>query len=132
VKKEETLLMPRKENSVPRIGKIKDVLLGKKIELEEILVKLYKEKFSDGQVQDFGDQAIYSTMESLRASLQDSRIEEYNRIVRALKMIDDGSYGICIDCHGPISDKRLLSYPNASRCISCQEAHEEQDGDLFV
>ena len=62
--------MPRKENSVPGIGEIKNVLLGRKLELEDILVRLYKEKFSDGQVQDFGDQAISSTMESLRASLQ--------------------------------------------------------------
>jgi DnaK suppressor protein len=121
----------RKESSIKEIGKIKDELLTRKLELEEILTRLYKEKFSDGQVQDFGDQAISSTMESLQASLQDSRLEEYNRIIKALQMIADGTYGICVDCHGAISEKRLKSYPNATRCIACQEAYEEEMGERF-
>ncbi|TET06060.1 hypothetical protein E3J79_03305 [Candidatus Dependentiae bacterium] len=122
--------MVRKER-IKEIGEIKEELFTRKQELEEILIQLYKEKFSDGQVQDFGDQAISSTMESLRASLQDSRLEEYNRVVGALAMIADGTYGICIDCHGSISEKRLKSYPNAIRCIVCQEAYEEEQGERF-
>jgi len=120
-----------KDISKKGIGNIKDELLERKLELEEILIRLYKEKFSDGQVQDFGDQALSSTMEALQSSLQDSRLEEYNRIIKALAMIEDGSYGICIDCHGPISDKRLKSYPNATRCIACQEAYEEDIGKQY-
>ena len=46
-------------------------------------------------------------------------------IVKALEMIDEGTYGNCIDCEQPISERRLLSFPNASRCISCQEKAEE-------
>jgi DnaK suppressor protein len=109
----------RKESTIKGIGEVKEELLARKLDLEEILIRLYKEKFSDGQVQDFGDQALSSTMEALQSSLQDSRLEEYNRIVAALQMIDDGTYGICVDCHGPISEKRLKSYPNATRCIIC-------------
>ncbi len=41
-------------------------------------------------------------------------------------MIVDGTYGICIDCCQPISEKRLKSYPNATRCLSCQEVVEER------
>jgi DnaK suppressor protein len=123
--------MVRKEKLIKEIGKIKQELLARKQELEEILIRLYKEKFSDGQVQDFGDQAISSTMESLQASLQDSRLEEYHRVIGALAMIDDGTYGVCVDCHGPISEKRLKSYPNATRCIVCQEAYEEEKGERF-
>ncbi len=121
----------RSEGNVKGIGKIKNELLTRKQELENILVSLYKETFSDGQVQDFGDQALSSTMESLQASMQDSRLDEYKRIVKALQMIHDGSYGICIDCGGKISEKRLKSYPNATRCIACQEAHEEEMGERF-
>jgi len=123
--------MMRKDSAIKGLDNIKRELLARKQELEDILMRLYKEKFSDGQVQDFGDQALSSTMESLQASLQDSRLEEYNRIVKALQMIHDGSYGICIDCEGPISEKRLKSYPNATRCIACQEAHEEEMGSRF-
>ena len=40
-------------------------------------------------------------------------------------MIEDGTYGECVDCHNPISEKRLKSFPNATRCLVCQEAFEE-------
>jgi RNA polymerase-binding transcription factor DksA len=107
------------------LEKIKQDLIQRKRELQEELMRLYKEKFSD-EVQDQGDQALSSTMELLSSSLQDSRVEEYNRITRALDMIEDGTYGICVDCHEPISEKRLKSYPDASRCILCQEMFEER------
>lgn len=103
---------------------VKQDLIKRKQDLQEDLARLYKEKYSD-EVQDLGDQALTSTMELLSSSLQDSRVEEYNRIVRALQMIEDGTYGICVDCSEPISEKRLKSYPNATRCIACQEAFEE-------
>jgi RNA polymerase-binding transcription factor DksA len=116
-----------KKNNVSahELAKIKQELIERKRELQEELMRLYKEKFSD-DVQDQGDQALSSTMELLSSSLQDSRVEEYNRINRALDMIEEGSYGICVDCHEPISEKRLKSYPDASRCILCQELFEER------
>ncbi|BDC34808.1 molecular chaperone DnaK suppressor DksA [Candidatus Dependentiae bacterium Noda2021] len=115
----------KKKSTQTDFSEIKKDLLARKVELEEELQRLYTEKFSDDQVQDPGDQALTSTMESLRSSLQDSRIEEFHRIVNAIKMIDEGTYGICADCNNPISEKRLKLYPNATRCLSCQELFEE-------
>ena len=117
--------MKKNVSNVRDLEKVKQELTERKIELQEELLRLYKERFAD-EVQDQGDQALTSTMELLSSSLQDSRVEEYNRIVRALDMIKDGSYGICVDCHEPISEKRLKSYPNAMRCILCQELYEER------
>lgn len=105
---------------------IQNELLDKRGELELELAGLYQEKFSDDQVQDPADQALSSTMESLRSTMQDTRLEEYRRINRALEKINDGTYGICVDCDGPISEKRLQSFPNAERCIVCQEEYEEK------
>jgi DnaK suppressor protein len=99
--------------------------MAHKIELEEELSRLPQERFSDDQVQDPGDQALSSTMESLRSSIQDAKLGEYNRLVKALSMIEQGTYGVCADCSNPISDKRLKMYPDATRCIACQEAFEE-------
>ncbi len=104
---------------------VKKTLLKRKLELEQELTELSQEKFSDGQVQDPGDQALSSTMESVKLSLQDTERTEYHRIVQALEKIEDGTYGICMDCGQPISEKRLTSFPNASRCLSCQEIFEE-------
>jgi len=45
-------------------------------------------------------------------------------IRRALERINDGSFGICVDCGGPIRLKRLQALPWASHCIECQEQAE--------
>ncbi len=108
------------------LGDIKKLLIKRKRELEEKLATMAKEKFSDNQVQDPGDQAVSSAMELLRTSFQSTEIKEYNRIVRALEKIEDGSYGICVDCGEPISAKRLKSFPNAERCLVCQEEYEDK------
>jgi DnaK suppressor protein len=45
-------------------------------------------------------------------------------IQRALERISDGSFGICVECEGPIGLKRLQALPWASHCIQCQEQAE--------
>src|SRR5437868_3034374 len=97
---------------IQNLNEIKNILHQRKQELEDELGQTYEQKFSDEQIQDLGDQTFISTMESLRSSFQDARLEEYKRIVRALEMIDEGTYGICVDCSKHISEKRLQSFPN--------------------
>jgi DnaK suppressor protein len=108
------------------LSEIKAELIDRRNELEEKLRQLSSEKISDDEVQDPGDQALSSTMETLHNSLQDTELAEYNRIVRAIEKVEDGTYGICSDCGAPIAEKRLQSYPNAERCLGCQETFEDQ------
>jgi DnaK suppressor protein len=48
----------------------------------------------------------------------------------ALKRVDEGAYGVCIDCEEPIAPKRLAAVPWTPRCLSCQndlEAAADED-----
>lgn len=108
------------------LAAIEKELIQRRNEIEEQLKALATEKITDDQVQDPGDQALSATMETLRSSLQDTELMEYNRILQALEKIKVGTYGICVDCGEDISEKRLSSYPNAARCIACQESIEER------
>jgi len=38
----------------------------------------------------------------------------------AIKRIDDGIFGICEVCGGPISEKRLIAQPVTTLCIDCK------------
>ncbi len=109
-----------------KLETIRKNLEARKLELEQEMTGLYQEKFSDDQVQDSADEALTSTMENLKASLHDTKNVEYKRVLQALEMISAGSYGVCVDCNKPISEKRLKHYPNATRCLLCQETFEEQ------
>lgn len=39
----------------------------------------------------------------------------------ALHRIEQGAYGICMECDEPISPKRLEAVPWAKYCVTCQE-----------
>ncbi len=44
----------------------------------------------------------------------------------ALRRIDAGAFGICVDCEGNINPARLAAVPWASSCIVCQEAADRE------
>ena len=48
-------------------------------------------------------------------------------VLRALKRIDDGTYGKCEACGNPIPDKRLEAIPWAARDIKCEQALEQRN-----
>ncbi len=108
------------------LEEVRKKLFERKLQLEQELADLYQTKDQPGQVQDAADHAQLLSQETLKISLQDTEIAEYNIIRQALKMIEQGVYGICIDCEQPISEKRLKLYPNATRCLVCQELFEER------
>ena len=45
------------------------------------------------------------------------------KIDRALKRIEAGTYGICENCGNPIGKLRLQARPRATLCMPCQEKH---------
>ena len=108
-----------------KLALIRQELLERKQELDLLLSQRAHEPNDQEAGKDPGDQALSSTLEILNKSLQDNEYEDYNRIVQALAKIDDGTYGICIDCNEQIPEKRLKYYPNATRCLVCQEMFED-------
>lgn len=47
------------------------------------------------------------------------------QIIEAQKRLDDGTYGVCIDCTEPIEKGRLLKHPQVARCVDCQSLAEK-------
>jgi DnaK suppressor protein len=57
----------------------------------------------------------------------DREFHELRNVRAALSRIQDGSFGVCLDCDQDIHPKRLAAVPSAALCIRCQEA---ADGNL--
>ncbi|MGI9237368.1 MAG: TraR/DksA family transcriptional regulator [Woeseiaceae bacterium] len=51
---------------------------------------------------------------------------EIAKISAALKRMDTGEYGVCIECGMAIGDGRLKAYPYADECIECAEFDERR------
>ncbi len=49
-------------------------------------------------------------------------------VSEALARIDDGSYGVCLNCDSQISVSRLQAVPWAGYCVCCQEAVDRGQG----
>lgn len=52
-----------------------------------------------------------------------SRLRE---VRAALRRIDAGTFGSCVECAVTINPKRLIAIPWASSCIVCQEAADRE------
>jgi DnaK suppressor protein len=44
----------------------------------------------------------------------------------ALNRLDDGTFGVCVDCGEDINPKRLAAIPWVSYCIVCQDAADRE------
>ena len=76
-----------------------------------------------GQTEDSHAQAL--SERELELLLDDRESVELNDIDAALRRIEEGRYGECIDCGEGIANARWLAAPQAPRCISCQQQREQ-------
>lgn len=53
-------------------------------------------------------------------ALRDKALRDLAMVDGALARLDDGTYGRCIECGGPVDPARLEALPWAERCIACQ------------
>lgn len=44
-------------------------------------------------------------------------------VEKALKKIEDGSYGQCEKCGNPINPERLRAFPSATACMDCKKRY---------
>ena len=108
-----------------RMGRVREILERKQAELIRVLRKrgdLAIEKSADQM-----DEIQYASERDLAMRKVDRESSLLRDVKAALRRIQDGSFGTCIECESAISTKRLAAVPWASRCIQCQEA-ADRDG----
>jgi DnaK suppressor protein len=55
-------------------------------------------------------------------NLQERERVQLAQVVDALQRLDDGCYGICTSCRGPVGFERLMVFPEARHCTDCGNA----------
>ena len=51
-------------------------------------------------------------------------VERVNRLSAALDRLNDGEYGVCVECAEGISPARLHAVPEVQTCVRCQDRIE--------
>ncbi|SRR6056297_404785 len=103
-------------------------------EIERLIVELAEQSEQSKESQapvvlDQTRQGRLSRMDAMQgqAMAQATEVRRKHRIAalrNALKRIDAGEYGECIECGEPIAEARLRSDPAVTRCIDCASQHE--------
>jgi DnaK suppressor protein len=69
--------------------------------------------------------AAANSARDLEFALDAHDTAEIANVNAALKRIEEGSYGECMECGAHITEARLHAAPEAARCIHCQEKLEK-------
>lgn len=119
------------------IERFKQLLLAKERELQDEISRFANEARDSrsADVEDPIDQV--TSAEGKAAAFQESTLaaETLSQVRAALERIDQGTYGICIDCDRPINPARLEAVPWTPYCLDDQKKHDEaapKDSDLSV
>ncbi len=78
-----------------------------------------------GDISDFKDLAEEEAQHALDDAATAQAARELADIGAALRRIQDGSYGVCAGCAGPIAPARLAAVPAAAFCTACQQKREQ-------
>ena len=72
------------------------------------------------------DEIQYATERDLAIRNVDRESTLLREVKAALRRIQGGSFGTCVDCEEVISPKRIAAVPWAPRCIKCQETADRE------
>ena len=78
----------------------------------------------------FPDPTDRATLESTRnftLRIRERESKLINKIKQALKKIDKGEFGLCVECEEEIGYERLKARPVTSLCINCKTRQEEEE-----
>ena len=80
-----------------------------------------------GALPDIVDRASAESDKALELRTRDRQRKLISKIDSALRRIDEGTYGYCIETGEPISLKRLEARPTATMTLEAQERHERNE-----
>jgi DnaK suppressor protein len=72
------------------------------------------------------DSATETYMRELDNGLEENAEHVLAEIESALGRIEDGTYGLCVNCGKPIAEERLEALPYATLCIDDKRAQERR------
>ena len=89
---------------------------------------LYNSSLDDNSASaDIVDQASSYTEKNVEMRAINRQIKLISKIDKAIKKIEDDTYGFCEETGEPIGIKRLIARPIAILCIAAQEKHEKEE-----
>ena len=75
---------------------------------------------------DWAELATHRENDEVVESLDERTKEQIVLIKQALKRMDDGEWGYCVNCGEEIPGARLQALPTTTFCVNCAESYEHR------
>ncbi len=113
-------------------GKNKELYTSRLLKMKEELIATLSKKYdeainlgNDG-IQDSADEAYNIYNRSLMLGNVETGALKLRLVEQAIVRVENGTYGVCIECEEPITDKRLEYVPFARYCTDCKTELEKK------
>lgn len=97
-------------------------LLGEAGKTVSEMTSSVKENYPDPN-----DRASLESDRNFELRIRDRERKLIMKMREAIKRMDDGVFGVCESCGGPISEKRLMARPVTTLCIECKMKQEKME-----
>jgi len=84
------------------------------------------------QVADPVDMTLQAAEREMAMHDLDRRAGLVRQLRSAIDRIEDGTYGVCLECEEEIAPKRLSAIPWAELCIQCQDAADRREPGVVI
>ncbi|SNR82144.1 TraR/DksA family transcriptional regulator [Desulfurobacterium atlanticum] len=109
-----------------QLKELKAILEERRKELiEDIKRGILEEASSEREVGDLVDMSTEEILRTFEMRIRDREAKYLKKIEKALRKIEEGTYGICEECGKCISYERLRLRPVAELCINCKLKQEK-------
>ncbi len=114
-----------------QIKELKEILERRRAEvLEDIKRGLEDQLHAEREVGDLVDMSTDEILRTFEMRIRDREAKYLKKIEKALKKIEEGTYGICEKCGECIQYERLKLRPVAELCIKCKLEQEQMEKKL--
>jgi len=105
------------------LAKYKQILEARQAELADVI------RNREGITIEKSPDALDEVQNAAERELAIRNLDRESQLLRAvraaLRRIDEGVYGVCVNCEEDINPKRLNAVPWTPYCITCQEAADK-------
>lgn len=109
------------------IKQMRDLLAAQRQRLVSVVASTQAQMAEkSGDLADISDRASEGFEDELAVGLMAVEAAQLEDINEAIERIDNGSYGLCVDCKRAIPKKRLEVLPFAKRCLNCEGQAERR------
>ncbi len=118
------------------VEQLRTLLLNRKAELLDSFSALEAEALAKGKAagelsevpDNPADLGTDRFEQSLSLALMENESGALREVEEALRRIEEGTYGACAECGGPIGKARLRALPQATLCWVCKRLEESSRG----